>query len=79
MLVQAGDVAVIPAGVAHKRIYSSGDFSVVGAYPKGQMWDMCYGREGERPGTDRTIASVPHPRTDPVHGKQGTLLEIWSS
>jgi len=77
--VQAGDVAVVPAGVAHKRLHSSGDFSVVGAYPVGQTWDMCYGREGERPGTDQVIAAVPLPYADPVHGRQGPLLQLWST
>jgi uncharacterized protein YjlB len=75
--VKAGDVAVVPAGVAHKRLSSSGNFAVVGAYPVGQMWDMCYGREGERPGTDRVIAAVPIPGNDPVHGKNGPLLDLW--
>ena len=75
--VQAGDVVVIPAGVAHKRLSSSQDFMVVGAYPEGQMWDMCYGREGERPETDRNISAVPNPQTDPVYGSTGPLLELW--
>lgn len=77
--VYAGDVVVIPAGVAHKRLQSSTDFSVVGAYPEGQMWDMCYGESGERPRTDRNIARVPAPLNDPVHGNTGPLLELWSS
>jgi uncharacterized protein YjlB len=76
--VQAGDVVVIPAGVAHKRITSSGDFGVVGAYPEGQMYDMCYGRADERPRTDENIARVPDPLTDPVYGQAGPLLDLWS-
>ena len=73
----AGDVVVIPAGVAHKRVQSTGSFAVVGAYPDGQMWDMCYGRDGERPGTDRNIAGVSVPRKDPVFGESGPLLRLW--
>jgi len=75
--VFTGDVVVIPAGVAHKRLSSSGDFRVVGAYPRGQTWDMNYGNEGERPHTDRNIARVPTPDTDPVHGENGPLKELW--
>ena len=41
--IRAGDVVVIPAGVAHKCIESSVDFRVVGAYPDGQRPDMRYG------------------------------------
>jgi uncharacterized protein YjlB len=38
---------------------------------------MNYGKPGERPKTDDNIASVPLPKTDPVFGKGGGLLEIW--
>src|SRR5437764_15149088 len=32
--VHAGDLIVIPAGVAHQNVGASNDFGVVGAYPK---------------------------------------------
>jgi uncharacterized protein YjlB len=73
-----GDVVVIPAGVAHKNLGSSGDFGVVGAYPAGQNWDMNYGKEGERPQVDENIAQVPMPETDPVYGAGGPLIDAWS-
>jgi uncharacterized protein YjlB len=69
----------IPAGVAHRRLRSTDSFAVVGAYPDGQMWDMCYGKEGERPGTDRNIAQVAIPRNDPIFGDLGPLLRLWAS
>ena len=75
--IRAGDVAVIPAGVAHRCLESSSDFRIVGAYPKGQRWDMCYGKEVERPSADRNIAAVTNPREDPVQGRDGALPRLW--
>ena len=75
--ITAGDVLIIPAGVAHKNLGASSDFSVVGAYPKGQQWDMNYGRPQERPAADENIARVPLPESDPVYGKDGPLLRHW--
>lgn len=75
--VSAGDVVVIPAGVGHKRIESSSDFAVVGAYPKGQSADIGYGRAGERPGVLENIRRVPLPAADPVAGREGPLRALW--
>jgi len=76
--IQQGDAIVLPAGVGHKRIKSSPDFAIVGAYPAGQDWDMCYGKPGERPEADRNIERVPLPKTDPLYGRTGPLIEQWN-
>jgi uncharacterized protein YjlB len=76
--VGIGDFVVIPAGVAHKCLAASDDFRVVGAYPPGQRYDMCYGHKEERPETDRNIALVPLPEEDPVYGIDGPLIRLWS-
>jgi len=77
--VQAGDVVVIPAGVGHRNGGSSGDFSVVGAYPRGQeSYDLCTGEEGERPEVLENIRDVPLPKADPLFGEDGPLLRHWS-
>src|SRR6266576_6502425 len=47
--VHAGDLIVIPAGVAHQNVGASNDFGVVGAYPGGRPWDLLRGLPGERP------------------------------
>lgn len=73
----AGDVIIIPAGVAHKNISSSQDFRVVGAYPIGQSWDMNYGKPEERPQADKNILEVSLPALDPVLGEDGPLSELW--
>lgn len=76
--VKKGDVLVIPAGVAHKRLDENNSFRCVGAYPEGQgNYDMNYGKEGERPQTDQNIAHVALPEADPVLGKEGPLKKKW--
>jgi uncharacterized protein YjlB len=76
--VQAGDLVVIPAGVGHRKVGSSGDFSVVGAYPRGQeSYDLRTGEEGERPKVLENIRNVPLPEADPLFGDGGPLLQRW--
>ncbi len=77
--VQAGDVVVIPAGVAHQRVMASTDFLVVGAYPPGQEdFDTLRGQPEDRPKADENIAKVPMPESDPVEGRGGHLSAAWS-
>jgi uncharacterized protein YjlB len=76
--VHAGDVIVIPAGVAHQNIGASNDFGVVGAYPGGREWDLLRGLPGERPKADHNIAALPIPSKDPIYGAKGPLRPMWS-
>jgi len=75
--VKKGDVVLIPAGIAHKNNGSSSDFKVVGAYPKGQSWDMNYGKKEERPDADNNIKKVSLPDKDPVFGNDGPVSKKW--
>lgn len=75
--LHAGDVVVIPAGVAHCNEGQSADFRVVGAYPRGTTMDMNYGKPRERPAADGRIAAVPLPEQDPVFGARGPLRALW--
>ena len=77
--VHAGDVVVIPAGVAHQNVGASNDFGVVGAYPDGRQWDLLRGLPGERPKADHNIAALPLPEKDPIYGVEGPLRRIWKS
>ena len=78
LTLAAGDVVVIPAGVAHKNRGSSSDFVVVGAYPRGQEnYTTCHGRREERPEADKNIVSTPVPESDPLYGPDGPLTERW--
>jgi uncharacterized protein YjlB len=72
-----GDVIVLPAGTGHKKLASRGALGVVGAYPVGADPDTC------RPDADllaaraSTVAVVPLPACDPVHGPGGPLFAYW--
>jgi uncharacterized protein YjlB len=77
--VETGDVAVIPAGVGHCNLGSSGDFLVIGAYPRGQSWDLRTGEPDERREVLENIRKVPLPETDPVFGDKGPLIEHWQN
>lgn len=76
--VRAGDVLLLPAGTAHRRLTNDAGFLVVGAYPPGQNWDMLRGEPTDRPDADLRIARLPRPKTDPVGGQGGPVLERWS-
>src|SRR5215471_12303755 len=75
--LHAGDVVVIPAGVAHKNEGASPDLLVVGAYPGGKSPDMCGPTAQHRERALRNIPEVPLPSFDPVYGKPGPLLKRW--
>lgn len=75
--VQQGDVLILPAGTGHKLIKKQVDFSVIGAYPNGQDYDICYGKKEERPEKLNNINEVLTPGNDPVYGRQGALFSYW--
>jgi uncharacterized protein YjlB len=74
--VNAGDCALLPAGTGHCRIDCSGDFLVVGAYPPNQNWDLCRGAISEA--AIARMLKITFPRSDPVSGTVGPLLELWT-
>lgn len=66
MDVSAGNALVLPAGTGHRRIHSTEDFLVVGAYPAGQEWDICC--TAPSPEAHERIRTLPYPGRDPVMG-----------
>jgi len=76
--LRAGDVAVIPAGVAHRNVGRSDDLLVVGAYPGGASYDIRRGDPAERDAAQRAIAAVKLPEHDPVLGRDGGLRRLWT-
>ncbi|KAH8730025.1 hypothetical protein GQ44DRAFT_473261 [Phaeosphaeriaceae sp. PMI808] len=77
--VSTGDVVVVPAGVSHRSLTSSGGYRYIGVYPKtNPKWrnNFC---KGEEPLEDlkNEIAHVAMPDADPVYGADGPLVRIW--
>ena len=69
LTVKAGDVVVIPAGVAHKNAGQSDDLLIVGAYPdNAPSPNEDRGRPDERAKALRDLAAVEAPAADPVTG-----------
>lgn len=74
--VEAGDVVVVPAGMAHRLLEDvEGGFEMVGSYPPGHSWDMCYGRAGEEEQV-REIARLVWFGRDPIFGDEGPVLDV---
>jgi len=75
-VVRKGDVVVLPAGVSHRMLEDiDGGFQMVGSYPKGSNWDMCYGKEGEEAQV-KEIESLGWFERDPIYGEQGPVLDV---
>lgn len=75
--VEAGDVAILPAGTGHQCLMASPDFLVVGAYPPAGTYDECRGSAEEYARAKETIPEVPIPDRDPVYGRNGALTRLW--
>ena len=73
--VKAGDALLLPAGVGHQNLGASADLLVIGAYPKGQDWDLC--RQARSQKELYQIARVALPSHDPIWGGCGGLNEHW--
>lgn len=77
--LHTGDVVVLPAGTGHKRVSSSSDFQIVGAYPEGMSYNTRRDQKEEHAAALAEIPHVPLPDTDPVYGAKGPLLQYWHS
>lgn len=71
---ERGDVVIIPAGVAHRKVDETSDFACMGAYPDGQKYDMQYHKSDKN-----NLKSVPLPGNDPIYGSDGPLIKNWLS
>ena len=74
--VAAGDVVVVPAGVAHFNDGQKGDVLIVVAYPEGTWADLLRGDPAERKAAGEAACSVPIPERDPLPG-YSALRGLW--
>jgi uncharacterized protein YjlB len=77
LVVKSGDVTLLPAGTGHCRLDASPDFLVIGAYPKGETWDICL--TAPDAATLERMRKVVFPESDPVSGPDGALLKLWKT
>ena len=75
--LDAGDVAILPAGTGHQCLKATADFSVVGAYPPGAKMHVTRPTPENHARALKTIPEVRLPDSDPVLGKDGPLAELW--
>jgi len=74
-VLEKGDVVVVPAGVGHRLLEDDGNFQMVGSYPVGKSWDMCYGRAGEEAKV-KAIEGLDWLERDPLYGDDGPSLKV---
>lgn len=73
--VRGGDVALLPAGTGHCNVGSTDDFTVIGAYPPSQSFDVL--RSAPSAEQLARINALTFPSIDPVQGKGGSLSREW--
>jgi uncharacterized protein YjlB len=80
LLVCAGDIVVVPAGVGHCNKSQSPDLLIVGAYPdNAPRPDQYRGKPAEHDDAAKKVAAVPPPAADPVVGGDGPLRRLWGA
>ena len=77
--LQAGDVAILPAGTGHRRLSCSPDLLVVGAYPANNCVDQHRPSQISHDKAVTDIAGTALPQQDPVYGSDGPLMRLWKA
>jgi len=74
VMLYAGDVLVLPAGVGHASIEADEDFCMVGAYPPGQEAEIERGDPAQLEAAQSRVKAVALPEDSPVGG---SLTALW--
>jgi uncharacterized protein YjlB len=78
VLVETGDVIIMPAGVGHYSLDNSLDYQFVGGYPNGAEWNSILSLKNEDSiSIIEEILNIPIPDSDPIFGNKGPLFDFW--
>jgi uncharacterized protein YjlB len=77
VIVERGDVIIIPAGVGHYSLDNSIEYQFVGGYPNGANWDIKVSLKENEATIMEEIANIPIPNTDPIFGENGPIVDYW--
>jgi len=78
VLVEKGDVIILPAGCGHYSVDNSLDYQFIGGYPKGADWNLMVSLNTENSTSIfEEILNIPIPDKDPVFGNDGPLFDFW--
>lgn len=75
--ITRGTAVLLPSGTGHQLLSCSADFSIAGAYPKGQSPDLQRGDANRYEQLKTASRSVPLPESDPVYGLSGPVTALW--
>lgn len=78
VVVETGDVIIIPAGVGHYSLDNSIDYQFIGGYPNGADWNLYRSwKENDHTSILDEIDAIPLPKSDPIFGLEGPLFDYW--
>lgn len=75
--VEPGDVAIVPAGVGHRKLDGTTDFLMAGGYPPGQQGNIVSPGEMDAREIAAELRGVKLPLTDPITGKADGVVALW--
>lgn len=80
LTIRKGDVVLLPAGTAHKKLEATEEHVIVGAYPLNDSdYDFQYGDASDYEAIKESIQNVKIPDTDPVTGAPGNIQQYWNN